>query len=110
MRRCFELPQISAKNPGGADDWIIDQVDAAEAEDIQAWLEETYEAVDYEDALQRAGCLSESESEQGEVLEEDFVADESEMHMDGEDSICEGKERELTYGEVTDISCFFQQG
>ena len=75
-------------------------MDAAEAEDMQAWLEETYEAVDYEKALQRAGCLSESEPDQSEAQEEDFIADESGMYME-EDSICEGKERELTYGEVT---------
>jgi len=79
-------------------------MDAAEAEDMQAWLEETYEAVDYEEALQRAGCLSESEPDQSEAQEEDFIADESAMYME-EDSICEGKERELTYGEM-DLAFF----
>eukprot|EP00961_Rhodomonas_salina_P140679 1892976-Rhodomonas_salina.4 len=77
---------------------IITKEVVEKAKEVQAWLEDLYDSVDYEAALIRAGVMSEGEDMQDDddvddVLEEEEAASDEET---GEQ--CEGMEGELTYG------------
>jgi hypothetical protein len=112
---------------GGADREVMEKAAAK----VQAWLEDVYESVDYEASLIRAGVIDPSnilsqegaDASDGEIAEvlslEDlaFMPDSSYLPMEqdmtidhlgtGSSSgdICEGKEGELTYGEM-DLAFF----
>lgn len=112
---------------GGADREVMEKAAAK----VQVWLEDVYEAIDYEAALIRAGVLDPSnilsnegaDAADGEMAEVSSLEDldsmsdfsylpmEQDMTIDhlgsGSNSggICEGKEGELTYGEM-DLAFF----
>ena len=83
---------------------------------VQVWLEDVYESVDYEAALIRAGVIDPNtvlHVEDGSspledleaVLDSSYLPMEHDMTIDHLDSsssggVCEGKEGELTYGEM----------
>jgi hypothetical protein len=78
-----------------------------EANQIQCWLENVYESVDYAAALKRAGIVDDWSDEQddsgsdteGEHYEQDIWSETDNSE------VCEGKEGELTYGEM-DLTFF----
>ena len=82
-----------------------------EAELLQIWLENLYEAVDYEAALERAGIDFDSEFDRADeelgVTINDKQGESSTWTENGNEEAgqCEGKEGELTYGEM-DLSFF----
>jgi hypothetical protein len=71
---------------------------------VQTWLENLYEAVDYDAALTRAGVNMEDDGPIGDDIENEVDAD-LKTPESPDDEMCEGQEGELTYGEM-DLSFF----
>jgi hypothetical protein len=75
----------------------------ADTKSVQTWLEDLYEAVDYDAALTRAGVIMEEDSPVED--DADIEVDEVSNIASTDHAMCEGQEGELTYGEM-DLSFF----